>query len=89
MLICHMTKREPPARGRLLVSAALTAGSVVACSSEQPLPGNPKGSYYDDGLATASASTTPPETPPGDPKSSTDVATTATVAASATGKSPP
>jgi len=58
-----MGKREPPPRGKLLVSVALTASTVVAACGSEPLPGNPKGSGYDDG-----APTNPP--PPGNPKGS-------------------
>jgi len=88
MLFCPMQKKDPPKRGKLLVTAALSASSMVAGCPERPLPGNPKGSGYDPELpvtsASASASAPPEIPPPGNPKGSLyDAAVmSATVAAS-------
>lgn len=74
MLFCPMPKKDPPKRGKLLVTAALSASSMVAGCPERPLPGNPKGSGYDAELpvtsASASASAPPEIPPPGNPKGS-------------------
>ena len=45
----------------LLVTAALSSATFVAACKKEPLPGNPKGSVYDDA---------PPPPPPANPKGS-------------------
>jgi hypothetical protein len=58
-----MAKKEPPPRGKLLVSVALTASTFTIACGPDPLPGNPKGSNYGDGPPTS-------EPLPGNPKGS-------------------
>lgn len=85
-----MAKREPPPRGKLLVSAALTASSMMVACGPEPLPGNPKGSGYDDGAPT---NIPPPGNPKGshyvDPDPSASAAPSAPASASAAPTAPP
>ncbi len=67
-----MAERSPPPRGKLLVSAALSASTMWAgCSSDKTtapedtvLPANPKGSLYDQNVTGEPSATAEPTAVP-------------------------